>query len=349
MRTDETSITRREFARGIGIVAGGAVIPLSRLGALAASAQPKSPEPVVYQMGWVKSVQFGGHFAALEQNYFQDEGIQAEFKTGGPNIDPVTIVASGQALIGDRGSSDLIIARAKGVPVKAFAAIFQKSPYALMSLKTKPIRSLQDMIGKTIAIPDVRRATVVALLRRAKVDDTKVTFVPVGTDPSILATGQVDGYFGFATNQGIVLRTRGVDIEIVYLYDLGDVAYAQAIFATDDTLASKRDLLVRWLRADIRGWQWAVENPEGVAKLMVDKYGQKGLDLKAQTAEAKAQAELIAGGDAARKGVLWISSEVFEQAIKLASENGVIKTPLAASDVVTMSIVEAAYGGKRRL
>jgi ABC-type nitrate/sulfonate/bicarbonate transport system substrate-binding protein len=349
MGTSERSISRRQLAKGIGIAVGGAVLPLSKIGALGAAGPSKSPETVVYQMGWVKSVQFGGHFAAVEHNDFQDEGIKADFRAGGPNVDPITIVASGQALIGDRGSTDLILARAKGVPVKAFGAIFQKSPYALMSLKSKPIRTLKDMVGKTIALPDVRRATVIGLLRRAGIDEAKVTFVPVGTDPSILATGQVDGYFGFATNQGIVLRSRGVDIEIAYLSDLGDVAYAQALFATDETIAAKRDLLVRWLRADIRGWQWAVDNPEAVAKLMVDKYGQKGLDLNAQTAEAKAQAELITAGDAARKGVLWISAEVFDQAIKLASESGLIKSAFAPGDVMTAAIVEAAYGGKRRL
>ncbi|MFP3387087.1 ABC transporter substrate-binding protein, partial [Tritonibacter sp. SIMBA_163] len=76
---------------------------------------------------------------------------------------------------------------------------------------------LEDMQGKTIAIPSQRRPTMVALMRGAGLDPDSVTFVPTGTDPGILPTGQVDAYFGWATNQGVMLQMRGVDLEIVTL------------------------------------------------------------------------------------------------------------------------------------
>ena len=123
------------------------------------------------------------------------------------------MVASGQALVGDRDSTNIILARAKGIPIKAFAAAYQISPYSLISAKGKKIPTLKAMEGKTIAIPQGRRATMTALLKRAGVDATKITFVPTGTDPGILATGQVDGYFGWYTNQGSMLTKQGFDID----------------------------------------------------------------------------------------------------------------------------------------
>ena len=147
--------------------------------------------------------------------------------------DSINIVAAGQAMLGDRDSTNLILARAKGVPVKVFAAAMQSSPYAMMSLKERPVRTIKDMQGKTIAIPSQRRPTMVALLKGAGINPATVTFVPTGTDPGILPSRQVDAYFGWATNQGVMLQMRGVDLEIVTLDELGDVTYPMVFFATE--------------------------------------------------------------------------------------------------------------------
>ena len=131
----------------------------------------------------------------------------------------------------------------------------------------------------------------------------------------MLAAGQVDGYYGWATNQGVMLKTRGVDIAVAYMNDLGLPGYAGVLYASDDTLAKHHDLLVRWLKAEIKGWQWFLDHPDETAKLMVDKYGQRGLDLKAQTAEAGVYKDFIPVGDAAKNGLLWIEPDVFQKAI----------------------------------
>jgi hypothetical protein len=84
-----------------------------------------------------------------------------------------------------------------------------------------------------------------------------------------------------------MLMTRGVDINIAYMNDLGIPGYAGVITATDETIAERGDVLIRWLRAEIKGWQWHLENPEEMAELMVSTYGQRGLDLEAQTVESR--------------------------------------------------------------
>src|SRR5581483_224670 len=126
--------------------------------------------------------------------------------------------------------------RIGGVPVKAFAAIMQKAPGAIMSLASKPISSLADFPGKTIALPNGVRPEVDALMAAAGLDPKSVNYVPVGTDPGILAAGQVDGYYGWATNQGVMLRVRGVDIHTAYMNDLGLPGYAGVLYATDKTI-----------------------------------------------------------------------------------------------------------------
>ena len=321
------------------VLAGVAAASVAALAAprLAFAAKDK----VVLQMGWIKSVQYGGYFAGLEKGFFDAEGIETEFLTGGPSIDSINVVASGQALVGDRDSTNIILARAKGIPVKAFAAPYQMSPYALIAAKGKKISTLKEMEGKTIAIPQGRRATMAALLKRANVDATKITFVPTGTDPGILATGQVDGYFGWYTNQGSMLTQRGFAIDYTTEHDLGNPTYPVALFALDETIDKKKDLLARYFRAQAKAWKWFAENPEAVARATVEKYGPRGLDLEQQIGEAKITAPLIMMGEAATNGPLWIDTPFFRDGIAFGKEAGFLATDVAVSSVVTQDIAKA--------
>jgi NitT/TauT family transport system substrate-binding protein len=323
--------------RGMAIAAVGA-----GLGARGSSAH--AAPAMVHQLGWIKSIQFGGHFAALEQGYFAAEGVGAEFLAGGPGVEPRTIVASGRATTSDLNATGIVLGRAQNMPLKAFAAVMQRDPGAILSLKAQPITAIKDMVGKTIAVPNSIRPTLSVLFKRAGIAADQVTLVPVGTDPGMLAAKQVDGYYGWATNQGVMLTTRGVDIHVAYMNDLGVPGYANVLFATEETLDKRFDDLVRWLRADVRGWRWHMDHPDETARLMVEKYGPPGMDLAAQTAESRLMKDFVTTGEAAKHGLLWIEPDVFEAAIGFAKESGGLPadSPLKGTDVVTQAVIKAA-------
>jgi NitT/TauT family transport system substrate-binding protein len=331
--------SRREVLK-IGVGVTGAALAASLLPGSALAAQ----DEVSIVLNWVKSVQFGGHFVAIDQGFFAAQDINAEVMSGGPGIDSINLVASKQATLGDRDSTNIILARAKGFPIKAFASVLQKNPYSMMSLKSNPVRSLEDMVGKVVAIPSQRRPTMVALMKKAGIDPSDVTFVPTGTDPGILPTKQVDAYFGWATNQGVMLRMRGVDLHIVSLDELGDYSHPMVFFALDETLKNNRDVVVRWLRAEVEGWKWFAENPEETARITVEKYGQKGLDLDQQLVESRTYPDYIMAGHALTKGPLWVGTDKFEAGMSLALEAGLLKKEIPLSDLVDQSLIEEVHG-----
>jgi NitT/TauT family transport system substrate-binding protein len=301
-------------------------------------------DKVAVQLGWIKNVQHGGFFVGIEKSFFEEEGIEAEVLTGGPSVDSVNVVASGRALLGDRDSTSVILARAKGIPIKAFAASFQISPYSLLTLKGHKISTLKEMEGKTIAIPQGRRATMAALLKRANIDPAKITFVPAGPDPGPLVTKQVDGFFGWYTNQGSMLALQGIDIDYTTAQDLGDPTYPATVFALDETIDKKKDLLTRYTRALVKACQWYHDNPEAVAKLTVEKYAAKGLDLAQQTIEAKLTAPLLKMGEAGKYGLLWIDTPFFARGLELSKDAGMTQGDLPLNAVVTQDIVKAVHG-----
>jgi ABC-type nitrate/sulfonate/bicarbonate transport system substrate-binding protein len=195
------------------------------------------------------------------------------------------------------------------------------------------------MAGKTIAVATSGRPLILNLLHDAGVDPHSVNIVPSAPDPSALVSGQIDGYVGYSTNQGVMLQTRGVDIFVLDADTLGIPETAGTIYGREDFLTANRDLVVRFLKGSIKGWQWALDHKDAAAKLMVDKYGAPGLDLKAQEAELVASAPFIAGNP---KGLLAIDPTFYDRIIALYRKVDMIKTPMTAAELCDTSYVDAA-------
>src|SRR6266567_4991507 len=90
--------------------------------------------PLAFQLSWIKSIQYGGYFAGIDNGIFRKYGVEPTFNSGGPNIDPVANVASGNSVLGDRPIGALLVARDKGIPIKVIGTVFQTSPYSILSL-----------------------------------------------------------------------------------------------------------------------------------------------------------------------------------------------------------------------
>ena len=323
------SITRRH---ALTIVAGAAL-------AAPALRTARAATPVGFQLSWIKSIQYGGYFAGVDDGAYDREGIAATFNSGGPNMDPVANVAAGQSQLGDRPIGPLIIARDKGIPIKIIATVFQRSPLAVLSLASTPIKTVKAMEGKTIAVATSNRPLVQNLLRDAGVDPRSVTIVPSSPDPSGLVSGQIDGYVGYSTNQGVMLQTRGVEIFALNAHELGIPETAGTLYGREDFLVANRDVVVRFLRASISGWQWALAHKDETAKLMVEKYGAPGLDLKAQRTELEASEPFIQGN---AKGLLSIDPALYERIIGLYRRVEMIKSPMTAAELCDTSYIDAA-------
>lgn len=306
------------------------------------SAAAQELKPVGFQLSWIKSIQYGGYFAAVDNGDYKKESLDATFASGGPNIDPVANVASGRSGLGDRPIGPLIVAREKGLPIKVIATVFQKSPYSIMSLASKPIKTIKELKGKTLAVATSNRPLVLNLLRESGVDPQFVNMVPSSPDPSALVSGQIDAYTGYSTNQGVMLTTRGVAIYVINAHDLGLPETAGTIYGREGYLKENRDTVVKFLRASIRGWKWALANPEATTKLMVDKYGAPGLDYQAQLNEIKASAPFITAGAAETKGLLAIDLGLFDQIIDVYRKAGIVKSSMSSKDLCDDSFIQAA-------
>ena len=74
--------------------------------ALAASHPAAARDAVSLQLKWKHQFQFAGYYAALEQGFYRNAGLDVTIREGGPDIDAAEVVASGKADFAVCSSSD---------------------------------------------------------------------------------------------------------------------------------------------------------------------------------------------------------------------------------------------------
>ncbi|MCA0434820.1 MAG: ABC transporter substrate-binding protein [Proteobacteria bacterium] len=277
---DQKSISRRTFLAGSAAVASSAGGGLQLL--LSSDARAETAK-VVVKLDWLVSNGQIGDIIALQQGYFKDAGLDVEFIPGGPNSATVPPVVSGEATLGQFSeTTQLVAARASGVPIKIIATGFRTGPYALTSLPGAPVRSAADLVGKKIGIQPTARVVVDAIITKNKLDPSQITVVNVGFDKAPLVRGEVDAIGGWVTNTQ-ALSVLGPDRIDLLLSDLGLPSYANVYFATDEAIEKNAELLGKFIGAVSKGWEWTKANPQDAVKNVVAAYPDLSLEWELKT------------------------------------------------------------------
>ncbi|MCY4459871.1 MAG: ABC transporter substrate-binding protein [Albidovulum sp.] len=275
------NLTRRAALGGLGAAAGSALLPTSSESSFIAVANAADgTAKISMQLGWLASNGIAGEVCAKRMGYYDELGIELEITPGGPGVDGVASVAAGRAQAGQLSSSpSLMLARSAGIPVKAFAAGYQKHPFTYFSLAANPISQPSDMVGKTIATQPTAVILLRALLAKNGIAEDQVEVVNMGSDMNQLMTGQAHAVTGWLTNTN-ALKILGDDRVDMMLWDAGIQLYANVFYTTDEAIENDSDALARFLTGSAMGWGYAKDNPEEAANLLVAEY--PNLDLASE-------------------------------------------------------------------
>jgi ABC-type nitrate/sulfonate/bicarbonate transport system substrate-binding protein len=316
-------------------------------GAEEAAAGDEELETIRVSLGWIKNVEWGGFWIADAEGYYAEEGLEIEWIGGGPNA-PTTMatVAAGEADLGIvPGTQSWLQSFADGNDWTAIGALFQESPGALVSLAEDPVTSADDLVGKTVLGQEGTQINYDAIFRLGGLEPD-YEFIPVGFDIAPLVEGQGVAYTAYATNQPIMLEEQyglAPDDYVVTLYaEFGMPLYGNVIFGDSAYVEENGDLMERFLRASIRGWQDNGEDPATGAQLAVDEYGADlGLDLEQQTRENELQQDLVEGsyGDP----LFWMDTALIEGTMYPGLEAAGVTDLPDPEDYVDMSYLEAAH------
>ncbi len=348
--SSRATFDRRSFLR-YSLTAGGAIGALGATGVLAACSSGSSDSggsgassmnPKV-QLSWQKNIEFAGEYWALENGYYEAEGLGTpELLTGGGAGTGVeTGLTSNKVWIGMTAPQLTAPVILQGAALMTVAATFQKNPFCIVSSAESPILSPEEMKGKKIGVQASNENVFAALLTANGMTESDVQKITVQYDPTPLTTGDVDGWVSYVTNEPITLEASGFPNANFLFADFNLPLVAETLVVRQETIDNERDKVKAFLKADIQGWYDAVADPAGSARLAVTKYGADlGLEEGEQTKEAIAQNGLVVSPDTDANGLLTMTDALIEENIIALEKAGYSIKP---EQIFDMSLIEEVY------
>ena len=212
---------------------------------------------------------FVGVYIAQERGYFKAQGLDVSIQHA-VSGEHVQLIATGRAQFSTGTGGDILkrVAQAD-VPLVSIAVIGQRDDQAFAVRADSPIQTVKDWEGKLVGYKSTPSADYLALLKIGGVDRSKVREVAVGFDPRVLATGQVDVYPVFAANEPDTLARQGVAVRLFDPTTYGVPSFGLTYMSNRDLVASRPDLVKRFLRAALKGIEDATADRDGAIDIVM--------------------------------------------------------------------------------
>jgi NitT/TauT family transport system substrate-binding protein len=210
---------------------------------------------------------------AQAKGYYEQEGLKVNFVTARGGVDVAKQIGAGNAVIGGAIGDTPIIARSQGIPVKAVAVLGAGSLTQLVSHKDEKIESPRELKGRTVTVLAYTDTTYYALLGMlSKVGLTK-------NDVNIQAAGPAGVWQQFAAKKASAMAgvpdwtvssmDAGAQVDILPA-DIYFKSMAQAILASDETIAKNPQLIQKLVRATLKGMKDIMANPKAAVAVYVN-------------------------------------------------------------------------------
>jgi NitT/TauT family transport system substrate-binding protein len=272
-------------------------------------------------------------FDALDRGYYKDAGLEVKIVHSQSSGDAVRQVAAGNAMFGLADAGTLILARANDqIPVKLVAAVYRKPPHTIFCRKDSGLKKPKDLEGNAIAAAAGSSARFLfpAFAKAAGVDAQNVRWVVANSEslPGLLATDKVPCVGQFITGEALLQSQIGPKLGRFDYSDAGLSYYGNGIVATAATIASKPDVVHRFVAATVRGMKDAFADPAAAGAIMQKIVPQVDATIAKKETEAVAELAQIPG-----KPLGEIDPARIDATLDMVKGAFRLATPVAAGDV----------------
>jgi NitT/TauT family transport system substrate-binding protein len=248
------------------------------------TSEPQEMTDVTLQLKWVTQGQFAGYYAALEQGYYEEEGLNVTIKPGGPDIVPEQVVLGGQAEFGINWLDNTLATRDQGGKIVNIAQVFARSGMTEVTWKDTGLDQITDLRGKKVGVwLGGNEHKLFAALTKNGIDpqkDTQIVAQPF--DMNLFLNREVDAAAAMTYNElAQVLETKNPEtgelytldeLNVMKMSDLGTGALEDGIFVTEEWIADEanQDVARRFLKASFKGWIHCRDNPDECVQYVLD-------------------------------------------------------------------------------
>ena len=274
---------------------------------LAGAAQ--AADPLTLQLKWVTQAQFAGYYVAKDKGFYDEENLDVTIKPGGPDIAPVQVLLGGGADVMVDWMPSALAAREKGTPVVNIAQPFKSSGMMLTCLKESGIATPKDFPGHTLGVwffgneyPFLSWMAHLGIPTDGSPGGVTVLKQGFNVDP--LLQKQASCISTMTYNEYWQVIDAGITPEqlVTFKYeDHGVATLEDGLYVLEDKLKdpAMEDRLVRFVRASMKGWKWAEENPDDAAEIVLENDETGAQTEKHQKRMMAEVAKLTAGSNGA--------------------------------------------------
>lgn len=237
-------------------------------------------DDLTLQLKWVTQAQFAGYYVALDQGFYSEEDLNVTIKPGGPDIAPTQVLAGGGADVTVEWMPAALAAREKGLAMVNIAQPFKSSGMMLTCRKDAGVATTDDFAGKTLGVwffgnefPFLSWMSQLGLATDG--GDAGVEVLKQGFNVDPILNGQAACVSTMTYNEYWQVIDAGLtpDDLVTFKYeDQGVATLEDGLYVLEENLADPafEDKMVRFIRASMKGWKWAEENPEDAAMIVLD-------------------------------------------------------------------------------
>lgn len=233
-------------------------------------AQDKPPAKVVFSLDFVPSGRHAPWYAAIAEGYFKNEGLDVTIIPGQGGAESIQAVASGTANLGFMAPSAVALARANGAKVRMLSVLYQKIPIAVFSLNPganvtspKQLENLTLGSGSGSFTPKI----LAGYMTQQGLDPNSlhvVNIAPSARASALMAKTVPSIEFFLMSRPGLERAAKDIHVELQTFFpaDHGLDLYSNGVGASEDYLAANPDIVKRFMRAALKGWKFALDNPD---------------------------------------------------------------------------------------
>lgn len=241
-----------------------------------AAGTASAADKLTIQLDWLPGGDKSFVYAGVQQGFFKEEGLDVRIVPGRGSADAVTKIATGAADVGFGGIAAVMMAAAEGkIPVKAVMSLYSKQPDALFTRSDSGIKTLKDMVGKTVAMPTFSSSNalwpVVLQKNGIRPEDIKTIKSDPATLAPMLAQGRVDATINWVTvasGFGAVLKQANKELTVLPWTQFGLDGYGWSVLASDKTIQERPEVLRRYVRALKKSLDFAMQDPQAAAEAL---------------------------------------------------------------------------------
>lgn len=237
-------------------------------------------DDVTLQLKWVTQAQFAGYYVALEKGFYGEEDLNVTIKPGGPDIAPTQVLAGGGADVTVEWMPAALAAREKGLPMVNIAQPFKSSGMMLTCRKDAGVETTDDFPGKTLGVWFFgNEFPFLSWMSQLEIptdgSDAGVEVLKQGFNVDPILNGQAACVSTMTYNEYWQVIDAGLspdDLTVFKYEDNGVATLEDGLYVLEENLADPafEDKMVRFVRASMKGWKYAEENPDEAAEIVLE-------------------------------------------------------------------------------